>query len=195
MMDSDTWLGTLVEFWDELVHGEKVSKTIKILLAAVILGATVWSGYVFKQLTELTKPQIPPEVKPSPKVAQETKRLSQVVEKFQSTVQARGGSTELSVLASTISRKPFVPPPLPEVEKVGVASLVSEVAPPLVTVKAVIINEPNSVALLDVEGLGDGLIVKKGSPFGDGQGRVVAISGEKVVFTWAGQVYEASMEM
>jgi hypothetical protein len=128
-------------------------------------------------------------------VAEEAKRLDQVVEKFRATVQARGGSTELSVLASTISRKPFVPPPPPELQEGVSVTLAKEVAPPLIIVRAIIVNEPDSVALLDVDGLSDGLVVKKGASFGDGQGRIVAISAEKVVFTWAGQVYEASIEM
>lgn len=195
MISSDSWLGALLEFWDEIVHGDKVPRLVKILLAAALLGATVWSGYVFKELTELAKPQIPPEVKPSPKVAEEAKRLDQVVEKFRATVQARGGSTELSVLASTISRKPFVPPPPPELQEGVSVTLAKEVTPPLIIVRAIIVNEPDSVALLDVDGLSDGLVVKKGASFGDGQGRIVAISAEKVVFTWAGQVYEASIEM
>jgi len=122
------------------------------------------------------------------------------VESFESAVMARAGSAQLSVLAANISRRPFVPSPPPtkafDEEAAAAAAMKEPVEPPpFVMVRAVLVKGKDAVAVLDVEGIGQGIVVKKGGTFAGGKGRVTGITAEKVVFTWAGQSVETAVGM
>ncbi len=45
----------------------------------------------------------------------------------------------------------------------------------------------SAAMVADIEGYGDGVILKRGTSFGGGLGRVLGISQDKVVVTWSGQ--------
>jgi Tfp pilus assembly protein PilP len=180
------------------VHSDKVPRLVRVLIVLLLLAGTVWSGYLLKEMVKLVREEKVPQVPESQKVDQEIARLQSVVESFESAVMARSGSTQLSVLAATISRKPFVPPPPPAMEPAeDAAALAKEQLepPPYVEVRAIMVKGPDAVAVLDIEGEGNGIVVKKGGTFGNGKGRVVRITAEKVVFTWAGQSVESAIGM
>jgi hypothetical protein len=200
MAAQDGWFATAGELWDDLIHSDKVPRLVRVLIVLLLLAGTIWSGYLLKEMVELVREEKVPQVPASTKVDEEIKRLEGVVENFESAVMARSGSTQLSVLAATISRKPFVPPPPPQVESSAedaVAQAMREAAdpPPYVEVRAIMVKGPDAVAVLDIEGEGNGIIMKQGGTFGNGKGRVVRITAEKVVFTWAGQNVESAIGM
>jgi hypothetical protein len=200
MAAQDGWFATAGELWDDLIHSDKVPRLVRVLIVLLLLAGTIWSGYLLKEMVELVREEKVPQVPASTKVDEEIKRLEGVVENFESAVMARSGSTQLSVLAATISRKPFVPPPPPQVESSAedaVAQAMREAAepPPYVEVRAIMVKGPDAVAVLDIEGEGNGIIMKQGGTFGNGKGRVVRITAEKVVFTWAGQSVESAIGM
>ncbi|MFP4482468.1 MAG: hypothetical protein ACLFN0_06710 [Thermovirgaceae bacterium] len=200
MAAQDGWFATAGELWDDLVHSDKVPSLFRVLIVLLLLAATIWSGYLLKEMVELVREEKVPQVPASGKVDEEIARLDGVVESFESAVLARSGSTQLSVLAATISRKPFVPPPPPQEESSAEdaeAQAAREPAepPPYVEVRAILVKGQDAVAVINVEGEGSGIVVKKGATFGNGKGRVVRITAEKVVFTWAGQNVESAISM
>jgi hypothetical protein len=200
MAARDGWFATAGDLWDDLVHSDKVPRLVRVLIVLLLIAGTVWSGYLLKEMVKLVREEKVPEVPASTKVDEEIKRLEGVVENFESAVMARSGSTQLSVLAATISRKPFVPPPPPQVEPSAgdaAARAMREAAepPPYVEVRAIMVKGKDAVAVVNIEGEGNGIVVKKGATFGNGKGRVVRISAEKVVFTWAGQSVESAIGM
>lgn len=198
MAAQDGWFATAGELWDDLVHSDKVPRLVRVLIVLLLLAGTIWSGYLLKEMVELVREEKVPQVPASTKVDEEIKRLEGVVENFESAVLARSGSTQLSVLAATISRKPFVPPPPPEKEPSADAEDVTKESvepPPYVEVRAIMVKGQDAVAVLDIEGEGNGIIMKQGGTFGNGKGRVVRITAEKVVFTWAGQSVESAIGM
>jgi len=69
----------------------------------------------------------------------------------------------------------------------GGPASVSAPAPPEIWIKAVLIREKDAAAVVDIEGYGEGVILRRGTPFGGGLGKVLGISQEKVVVTWSGQ--------
>ncbi len=198
MASQDGWFATAGELWDDLVHSDKVPRLVRVLIVLLLLAGTIWSGYLLKEMVKLVREEKVPQVPESRKVDQEIDRLEGVVESFESAVMARSGSTQLSVLAAKISRKPFVPPPPPEMEPAADAAALAKEQlepPPYVEVRAILVKGPDAVAVLDIEGEGNGIVVKKGGTFGNGKGRVVRITAEKVVFTWAGQSVESAIGM
>jgi hypothetical protein len=54
-------------------------------------------------------------------------------------------------------------------------------------IKAVLIREKDAAVVADIEGFGEGVILRRGMTFGGGLGKVLGISQEKVVVTWSGQ--------
>jgi len=201
MADRDGWFATAGDLWDDLIHSDKVPRLVRVLIVLFLVAGTLWSGYLLKEMVKLVREERVPEVPAGTKVDEEVKRLEGVVKNFESAVMARSGSTQLSVLAATISRRPFVPPPPPQVEPsagdAAAARAMREAAepPPYVEVRAILVKGKDAVAVLNIEGEGNGIVVKKGATFGNGKGRVVGISAEKVVFTWAGQSVESAIGM
>jgi hypothetical protein len=200
MAAQDGWFATAGELWDDLIHSDKIPRLVRVLIVLLFLVGTLWSGYLLKQMVELVREEKVPKVPSNGKVNEEITRLKGVVESFESAVLARSGSTQLSVLAATISRKPFIPPPPPQAEpsaEDAAARAGREAAepPPFVEVRAILVKGQDAVAVVDIEGEGSGIVVKKGATFGNGKGRVVRITAEKVVFTWAGQRVESAIGM
>jgi len=199
MATEDGWFAAAGELWDDLVHSDKIPRLFRVLIVILLLAGIVWSAYLLKQMLELVRETSVPEITLSKQVDQEIERLSGVVESFESAVMARAGSAQLSVLAANISRRPFVPSPPPTKtfdEAAAAASMKEPVEPPpFVMVKAVLVKGKDAVAVLDVEGIGRGIVVKKGGTFAGGKGRVTGITAEKVVFTWAGQSVETAVGM
>jgi len=200
MAAEDGWFAAAGELWDDLVHSDKVPRLFRVLVVILLLAGIAWSAYLLKQMLELVRETSVPEITLSEQVDQEIERLSGVVESFESAVMARAGSAQLSVLAANISRKPFVPSPPPtkafDEEAAAAAAMKEPVEPPpFVMVRAVLVKGKDAVAVLDVEGIGQGIVVKKGGTFAGGKGRVTGITAEKVVFTWAGQSVETAVGM
>jgi hypothetical protein len=199
MATEDGWFAAAGELWDDLVHSDKVPRLFRVLIVILLLAGIVWSAYLLKQMLELVRETSVPEITLSKQVDQEIERLSGVVESFESAVMARAGSAQLSVLAANISRRPFVPspPPTKTFDEAAAAAAMREPVepPPFVMVKAVLVKGKDAVAVLDVEGIGRGIVVKKGGTFAGGKGRVTGITAEKVVFTWAGQSVETAVGM
>lgn len=200
MATEDGWFAAAGELWDDLVHSDKVPRLFRVLIVILLLAGIAWSAYLLKQMLELVRETSVPEITLSRQVDQEIERLSGVVESFESAVMARAGSAQLSVLAANISRRPFVPSPPPTKafdEAAAAAAAMKEPVepPPFVMVRAVLVKGKDAVAVLDVEGIGRGIVVKKGGTFAGGKGRVTGITAEKVVFTWAGQSVETAVGM
>jgi hypothetical protein len=200
MAAEDGWFAAAGELWDDLVHSDKVPRLFRVLVVILLLAGIAWSAYLLKQMLELVRETSVPEITLSEQVDQEIERLSGVVESFESAVMARAGSAQLSVLAANISRRPFVPSPPPtkafDEEAAAAAAMKEPVEPPpFVMVRAVLVKGKDAVAVLDVEGIGQGIVVKKGGTFAGGKGRVTGITAEKVVFTWAGQSVETAVGM
>jgi len=201
MAAEDGWFAAAGELWDDLVHSDKVPRLFRVLIVILLLAGIAWSAYLLKQMLELVRETSVPQITLSKQVDQEIERLTGVVESFESAVMARAGSAQLSVLAANISRKPFVPSPPPTKAFDAAAAAAADAMkeplepPPFVMVRAVLVKGKDAVAVLDVEGIGRGIVVKKGGTFAGGKGRVTGITAEKVVFTWAGQSVETAVGM
>ncbi|HOR54962.1 MAG TPA: hypothetical protein PLM30_07025 [Synergistales bacterium] len=189
MAGPDSWLGTARELWKDIVEGDRFPRWLRVLLVLMLVGGILWSAFLFRQMVITAQARdVPPPPSGGAAVEKEITSLQETAAGFRNAVLARSGSTQLAVLAATLARRPFSPsePEAAEGVESGPAS-VSAPAPPEIWIKAVLIREKDAAAVVDIEGYGEGVILRRGTPFGGGLGKVLGISQEKVVVTWSGQ--------
>lgn len=184
MVSRDSWPGAMHELWNDIAEGDRFPKFIRISLAVVLILCAFWSVFLFRQMfTTMRGGDAPP---PAASVAtdQEITQLEETAKGFKNAVLARTGSTQLAVLAATVARKPFMPS-----DPAGRREDLFEdtAGTPMIWVRAIFIKGNDAAAVVDVEGYGEGVILKKGGSFAEGKGRVIAITHDKVVVTWSGQ--------
>lgn len=200
----------LTELWEEVLYSHGGYRLLRWCLGIVLLAGTIWSVFLFKEMLDMMRPtetQIPPA---KSIVTQESERLAEEVAAFRSAVLAREGSNQLAVMASRIDRRPFAPgvPPVGEVagqmpgteaeERPGQENVFApqeEAIPPFMVVQAVMVLGAKRMAVMDIEGESPGMIVKAGTSFGNGKGRVLSVSPKLVVVSWADKRFEISVEM
>ena len=56
--------------------------------------------------------------------------------------------------------------------------------PPEITLRAIMVIDKTKTALIDIAGVGTGLLVKQGDTFLNREGRIVRITNDKVVVRW-----------
>ncbi len=185
-------------FWGKLVAGENSFRLPRALLFLIFFGGTIFFGWSFRRVVELSAEE-PVFVPPPPRQSQEdAKRLDGIIESYRATVEARQGSKAVAAVITNESRRPFVVSPreLPVLSAASggdgahgayVDPLVSEVLPPIMFVRAIMVVGREAVAVMDINGVGNGIIVKTGYSFLNKQGRVLRISPEKVTVRWAGK--------
>ncbi len=193
MAAQEGWREAAGGLWSDLMYGDRFPRLLRILLGAVLLALTIWSGFLFREMVDALEGGANPAPPPSPKIEEEIRQLDSTAQRFRATILAREGSTQLAVLAATVARRPFLPPRT-DIGEEG-DPLLDTGAPPYMMVRAVMVKGGQSAVVVDIEGLGEGMILKTGSQFGKGRGKVVSISPEKVVMTWVGQRIEIPVDL
>lgn len=184
MSSQDSWIVAFRELWNDIVEGDRIPRILRILLATALILGSLWSVLLFRQMFFTMKGREAPPPAANAAADKEIAQLEETAKGFRNAVMARTGSTQLAVLAATVARKPFMPSdPGSRREELldGLAGT------PMIWVKAVLIKGNEAAAVVDVEGYGEGIILRKGGSFADGKGRVIGITHEKVVVTWSGQ--------
>lgn len=199
----ETWKDAFASLWNGLLYERGSLRFLRILLALLLVLSIGWSIYLYRQMIALS--QITPlETPPIKRGVEEGKKFTEMIKGFEDIVQTRSTSGEFLYIASTLDRYPFNEPPMPveltELAKVAVKegevlpSYEEVYLPPYMEVRAIMILDGKPMALMYIEGEGDGLIVSPGYRFGDGRGRVVSITPTKVVVLWAGTKIELGMD-
>jgi len=214
MAGTNTFGNAFTELWNNIVHGQGTYKGLRWIIALFLIIGIVWSGFMFKKVLDFTRPttiQLPPA---KDVAAEDSNRLNGIIESFRTAVMARTGSSALSVAAANSSRKPLEPSqkplPLEELEEM-LAREEEEIArkegakgflepekaiPPIMTVRAIMTMPGKTVAVMDIEGAGSGLVVRTGYVFGEEQqGRITAILPDRVIIDWAGEAIDVPAGM
>jgi type II secretory pathway component PulC len=192
MVSQDTWFGTIRELWRDIVEGDRFPRLLRIFLAVILVAGTVWSAFLFRQMIETAQARdVPAPPGGSAATEKEVAQLEETAKGFRNAVLARAGSTQLTVMAATVARRPFSPSE-PEIQEDEVVTFAE--APPNIWIRAILIRGNEGAAVADIEGFGDGVILKRGTSFGGGLGRVIGISNDKVVVTWSGQQIDITVD-
>jgi hypothetical protein len=194
MDDSQGWAESTRQLWEELVYGEGVFRIFRLLIGILIVVGLLWSLFVFRQLAALGQSNPPAFSDGAQAQAEEIAKLDELVQSYRNQALIRSGSGQLAALAQAAGRSPFAEPPSLAVSVAGTSRpgtpMPIEVPPPNILVKAVMVLGEASVAVVDIDGIGQNLIVRPGYTFSGKRGKIVSINPQKVVFLWNGKRQE-----
>ncbi|MDR0615181.1 MAG: hypothetical protein LBG29_00075 [Synergistaceae bacterium] len=178
----------------------KQSKRGQIAILLFLLMCFVASLYVFKMTMDsaaissnLPEPR-PSE--PSDAIVKESAEVEKLGSDFSGMTMSTTLAMQTAGMAEQIGRLPVAspatlspPPPPPAFQEEAY-----EPDPPVIRVKAVMITEGDSMAIIDVEGEESGLLVRRGSKFSNGDARITKIDSKGVTFTWMRKSYPVAVE-
>ncbi len=188
------WNASAHELWDELIYGEGAFRIFRLLIGLLVVIGFFWSLFVFKNLVSLGQSNPPAVTENVQAQAEEGAKLDALVKSYRHQALMRSGSGRLAELAQAAGQSPFAEPASLKASVVAAGrsgpALPIEVPPPNVNVKAVMLLGKASVAVVDIDGVGQNLIVKPGFSFAGRKGKVVSITSDKLVFLWNGKRQE-----
>ncbi|MDR1875791.1 MAG: hypothetical protein LBQ90_12365 [Synergistaceae bacterium] len=176
-------------------------RTIRWLFFLIFLGGTAWAVYNFVRGQEmLEEKSYYPEPAPI-NLEADRRRLDGMVGEVQLTYDTRTGSERQVSTMEAVARYAFADPtldvnrrpPEPPGDKPEIVIAPPVIAiemPPEITLRAIMIMGKQRVAILDIAGVGNGLMVRAGDTFVQNKGRVVQIAPDKVVLRWGGNTFD-----
>ncbi|MDR3265179.1 MAG: hypothetical protein LBT15_04110 [Synergistaceae bacterium] len=191
------WGEALGTAWGNLtgVNNESSSvRTIRLVFLVVFLGGTGWAVYNYIRTQALLeeKGYFPDTTVTT--LDADRARLKSMVEEVSVTSKTRGDSTGLVRSMQDVGRYAFADPTIFRVdERPDERPVITELIPsapvlempPEIVLRAIMIMGKQRVAVMDIVGVGSGLMVKAGDTFMQKRGRVVQIAPDKVVLRWA----------
>jgi hypothetical protein len=130
--------------------------------------------------------------KPPTEAAADKKRLTNIVNEVRKTSAARANSA-VAVRSMREMEKYVFAEPLPRVSTANIAvaeNIDKDYPPEGIVLRAVMIMGKQSVALMDIPGVGNGKIFKVGDTFMEKKGRIVRIAPDKVILSWGGKNWD-----
>ena len=110
--------------------------------------------------------------------------------KYDLFMKRRNDSKQLVELAQTVGKYPvaLLPANVQTAEKLEVPDFA-----PQIGIKALVVMGSGGVATLDIENETPGLIVRPGTVFGGGKGKIIAIDSKGVGWTWSNKKYRTNL--
>ncbi len=188
-------------FGTRLMVGEGRYRLLRFLVVLFLFAGTLWSGYLFMQFVDLSK-EDPITIPPLESQAQkDSERLETLIANFKEAVDIRENSLSLASAVADASRQPFISTvkTSPSEERTAegavvvedqIPTFVQERMPPIIFVRAIMVAGKESMAVMDIEGVGNGIIVRSGYAFNNGEGKIVRIAPEKVTIRWSGKNFD-----
>ncbi len=198
-LEDSGWGSAFSIAWKNLtgVNDDSSLKGVRLLFFALFLGGAVWAGYCWNQSrTILEKSDIKPSVSVAT-VEQDKKRLELLISQIRAAVNLRKQSyvwvSSMRSLEKYVFEDPLKKeiPANVEVKDLPVSRM--EVAidlPPEVVLRAIMKIGKQQMDVMDIVGVGVGIIVKPGDTFMNRTGRVLRIDADKVVVQWAGKNWD-----
>ncbi len=190
--------GTVNEsFASKLASGEGSFRSLRLFIFLVLIGGIAFFGWNFRKIMDLSveEPVFVPPV--AGKSQEDAKRLDGIVENYRATTEARRASKNTAEAVIDDARRPFAMTERKVEERVRVAAAgespvpdpleTMEALPPIMFVRAIMVAGKDAIAIMDINGVGNGIIVKTGFSFLEKQGRIVRITPDKVTVRWIGK--------
>lgn len=168
---------------------EKKALVYFLLLLFLFSAAAITSVVNFWWLNSTS--DVSGEVKELPKMptgGEVNARIAALSAKHKNFLRYRGESGELVKLAEAVGRYPVAALPPPVSEEFAVPEF-----PPQMRIKALVLMGGGSIATLDIENEGQGIIVRQGTVFGGGKGKITAIDDKGVSWTWSDKKYRTDL--
>ena len=191
------WRGAFGAAWGNLtgVNNEGNVRVIRLMFFLVFILGTAWAVWSYMQGTALLELE-EIFVVPAPNPAQaDRQRLDAMIQEVEGTSRLRAGSLRsVEVMEENLARYPFSEPRLqvdiPSDEVTVELPVVFIDYPPEITLRGIMIMGQQNVAVIDISGVGTGMIVRAGDTFMQRKGRVVRVASDKVVVNWGGRNWD-----
>lgn len=115
-------------------------------------------------------------------------RLSEFTRKYDLFMRYRNESRQLVELAETVGRYPVALLSKPVAQEFSVPDFA-----PQIQIKALVVMGNGGVATLDIENETPGMLVRPGTVFGGGKGKITAIDTKGVSWTWSNKKYRTDL--
>lgn len=112
-----------------------------------------------------------------------------VMGKYNAYIKYKEQSERVVALSEAVGRYPVAVLPKPVVTE----DLEVPETPPIVTIRALVVMGKGGAATLDIEGERPGTVMRPGSVFGGGKGRITAIDSKGVSWIWANKKYRTEL--
>jgi hypothetical protein len=206
MEERMSWRDAFGTAWGNLtgVNNEGGSvRTVRMLFFVVFVLGTAWAVYNYIHAQELLeeKEYSPSDPSVSSTVDTDRKRLASMVNQVGVTSEIRRNSPEIARTMLSLNKYPFGDPlmvdkpPEPDEKpfEFPLQPSIPEIIidyPPEVILRAIMTLGTRHVALMDIPGVGNGMVVKVGDTFMQKKGRIVRIAPDKVTMSWGGKTWD-----
>jgi Tfp pilus assembly protein PilP len=168
----------------------KAARVLFPLLFVAGIGYALFSYQ--KSLALLEEKSYFPSSSPA-EAAADKRRLTNIVEEVRKTSEARANSA-IAVRSMREMEKYVFAEPLPRVSFANTSPVMEnfdeDYPPDGIVLRAVMIMGKQSVAVMDIPGVGSGIIFKAGDTFMEKKGRIVRIAPDKVSLSWGGKNWD-----
>ena len=198
-----TWRDAFSYAWGNFtgVLNEGSARTLRLLFFLLFIAGSAFAVYNYLEMQKLKTEREERVMKPSVSTASvdaDKNRLAKMVDAVRDASTRRISSSVTADNMRLMNKYVFDPPgtrliepdvfsqdivvvpPPPQIERVYEP-------PPDITVKAIMLMGKTRVAVMDITGVGRGMLVRPGDSFLNRQGRIVRITDDKVVVRWKGK--------
>ena len=194
MANQMSWREACGAAWTKLtgVDNEGSAAGVRLLFFLLFLLGTLGAGYRYyeMQLLGQEKTFVPSTTPQS--VDADKKRLDAMLEQVRAASALRSNSVVWAQSMRDLGKRVF-DDPTKWVEIPGGDVAQVEIAvepPPDIVIRAIMILGKERKAVMDIAGVGSGMIVRQGDTFMGKKGRIVRILSDKVVVHWAGRNWD-----
>jgi len=197
MEERTGWGSAIGAAWGNLTGVNAEGRVVRLLFFLIFLLGTVWAVYSYMESMTLTELE-PIQATPIPAPAEaDSARLNTMIQQVQTTSRMRTGSLQVVVPLEIIGRHPFGDPPTPwapDIDRAIMPPTLEPVVvieyPPHITLRGIMVMGNQQVAVIDISGVGTGMIVRVGDTFMQRRGRVVRIAPDRIVVNYAGRNWD-----
>ncbi|NLD04775.1 MAG: hypothetical protein GX672_02620 [Synergistaceae bacterium] len=171
------------------VSPEEKKELMFFLLLFLLFSATAVTSLVnLWWLNTSTEPASVISMPKMPATSEINTEISNFSNKYDIFLKYRNESGQLVELAETVGRYPVALLPKPVAQEFSVPDFA-----PQIQIKALVVMGSGGVATLDIENETPGTIVRPGTVFGGGKGKITAIDPKGVSWTWSNKKYRTDI--
>jgi hypothetical protein len=200
MEERMSWGEAFGAAWNNLtgVSGEGSSAlVVRMLFFVLFLAGAGLSVFYFMGSEDLLSPPYVEPRAPSSGAETDKRRLDTMLDEIKTTSSIRDDSPRMASAMVNLSNYPFAdplarvgPPTLEPPIVTVVPEIVIDYPPEGIMLRAIMIMGKEQIAVMDIPGVGSGLLVKAGDTFMQRKGRIVRIAPDKVVVRWGGKNWD-----
>jgi len=197
MEERTGWRSAIGTAWGNLTGVNDGGRAVRLIFFLIFLLGTLWAGWSYMQALEIVELGT---FQPTPGANQaqvDQNRLNAMIQQVETTSRLRAGSPfTVGVMEEALAMYPFREPTqdVAVTHPDGILVIEPPVVfvdyPPQITLRGTMTMGNQPVAVMDISGVGTGVIVRVGDTFSQRKGRIVRIAPDRVVVNWGGRNWD-----